>query len=115
MICITDEPIEVKLHVTTSNKGRGMISPTEIPPSSLVHVEEPYALVSTYFYSESWGTHFIAHPVFHPSFFEIQKILSTLHLILPLGLELVTVGPQYLETVFFTRKLSCIWFPNIKR
>lgn len=40
-----DEPIEVKLHVTTSNKGRGMISPTEIPPSSLVHVEEPYALV----------------------------------------------------------------------
>ncbi|XP_023520332.1 SET and MYND domain-containing protein 4 isoform X3 [Cucurbita pepo subsp. pepo] len=40
-----DEPIQVKLHVTTSNKGRGMVSPIEIPPSSLVHVEEPYALV----------------------------------------------------------------------
>ncbi|XP_038895096.1 SET and MYND domain-containing protein 4 isoform X3 [Benincasa hispida] len=40
-----DEPIQVKLHVTTSDKGRGMVSPTELPPSSLVHVEEPYALV----------------------------------------------------------------------
>ncbi|KAL4012005.1 hypothetical protein IC575_029074 [Cucumis melo] len=40
-----DDLIQVKLHVTTSNKGRGMVSPTEIPPSSLIHVEEPYAVV----------------------------------------------------------------------
>ncbi|XP_022139922.1 SET and MYND domain-containing protein 4 [Momordica charantia] len=48
-----DEPIQVKLHVTTSNKGRGMVSPTEIPPSSMVHIEEPYASVILKHYRET--------------------------------------------------------------
>ncbi|XP_037497249.1 SET and MYND domain-containing protein 4 isoform X3 [Jatropha curcas] len=33
------------LCVTTQDKGRGMASPCEIPQASLIHMEEPYALI----------------------------------------------------------------------
>lgn len=31
--------------VSTPSKGRGMVAVTDIPPSSLLHTEEPYAAV----------------------------------------------------------------------
>ncbi|PKI76469.1 SET and MYND domain-containing protein 4 [Punica granatum] len=41
-----DEKCEVELEcVVTPDKGRGMVSKGEVPPSSLVHIEEPYAAV----------------------------------------------------------------------
>ncbi|XP_062154808.1 uncharacterized protein LOC133862909 isoform X1 [Alnus glutinosa] len=43
---ILDEQHQIKLKcVTTANKGRGMVSPSDIPPASLVHTEEPYAMI----------------------------------------------------------------------
>lgn len=40
----TDEQCNTKLQcVGTPNKGRGMVSATDIPPSSLIHREEPIA------------------------------------------------------------------------
>lgn len=44
----TDEPPQIKLLcVTTPDKGRGMASQCGIPQASLVHKEEPYAMVWT--------------------------------------------------------------------
>ncbi|XP_054788195.1 uncharacterized protein LOC129294093 isoform X3 [Prosopis cineraria] len=41
-----DEMPQIKLQlVTTLDKGRGMISSCDIPPASLVHREEPYAMI----------------------------------------------------------------------
>ncbi|XP_035548434.1 uncharacterized protein LOC109000918 isoform X10 [Juglans regia] len=43
---LLDEPDQIKLKcVITPNKGRGMVAPSDIPPASLVHAEEPYALI----------------------------------------------------------------------
>ncbi|KAF5467559.1 hypothetical protein F2P56_017372 [Juglans regia] len=43
---LLDEPDQIKLKcVITPNKGRGMVAPSDIPPASLVHAEEPYALL----------------------------------------------------------------------
>lgn len=40
----TAEPHKVVLEcIATSNKGRGMTSPNDIPPASLIHVEDPLA------------------------------------------------------------------------
>ncbi|XP_057949384.1 uncharacterized protein LOC131144640 isoform X2 [Malania oleifera] len=41
-----DEQLQIRLRcVTTPSKGRGMVSPCNIPPASLVHSEEPYAAI----------------------------------------------------------------------
>lgn len=43
-------PSEIKLQcVKTPDKGRGMVSQFDIPQASLIHAEEPYAVVCTYF------------------------------------------------------------------
>ena len=43
---MTEEQVQIKLQcVSTSTKGRGMASQTEISQSYLVHSEEPYAAV----------------------------------------------------------------------
>ncbi|OMO89946.1 Zinc finger, MYND-type [Corchorus olitorius] len=43
---IPDKPQHIKLHcVTTPDKGRGMASQFDIPEASLIHTEEPYAVV----------------------------------------------------------------------
>ncbi|KAL6532980.1 hypothetical protein OROMI_027092 [Orobanche minor] len=43
---VTDEPFQMELHcVTTTSKGRGMASSTDIRVSSLVHKEDPYAAI----------------------------------------------------------------------
>ncbi|GMP23770.1 hypothetical protein CsSME_00001247 [Camellia sinensis var. sinensis] len=43
---VTDEPHQIKLQcVSSPTKGRGMVSLTDIPQSSLIHAEEPYAAI----------------------------------------------------------------------
>jgi len=43
---LTAEQCDIKLQcVTTPLKGRGMVSPTDILPASLIHREEPLAAV----------------------------------------------------------------------
>ncbi|XP_017984570.1 PREDICTED: SET and MYND domain-containing protein 4 isoform X1 [Theobroma cacao] len=43
---LSDVPHQIKLHcVTTPDKGRGMASQFDIPQASLIHTEEPYAVV----------------------------------------------------------------------
>ncbi|XP_052180260.1 uncharacterized protein LOC127793547 isoform X2 [Diospyros lotus] len=43
---MTDESHRVKLHcVSTPMRGRDMTSQADIPPASLIHVEEPYAVI----------------------------------------------------------------------
>ncbi|XP_044461644.1 SET and MYND domain-containing protein 4 isoform X4 [Mangifera indica] len=43
---VPDEPVQVNLQcVITPDKGRGMASQCDIPESSLVHREEPYAVI----------------------------------------------------------------------
>ncbi|XP_022749266.1 uncharacterized protein LOC111298827 [Durio zibethinus] len=43
---IPDVPQQIKLHcVKTPDKGRGMASKFDIPQASLIHIEEPYAVV----------------------------------------------------------------------
>lgn len=45
---VTEEPVQVKLRcVTSPDKGRGMASQCDIPEATLVHIEEPYAMVYT--------------------------------------------------------------------
>lgn len=45
---VTEEPVQAKLQcVTTPDKGRGITSQYDIPEGSLVHSEEPYAVVWT--------------------------------------------------------------------
>lgn len=45
---VTDESVQVQLQcVTTPDKGRGITSQYDIPEGSLVHSEEPYAVVLT--------------------------------------------------------------------
>ncbi|GFP89400.1 histone-lysine n-methyltransferase smyd3 [Phtheirospermum japonicum] len=42
----SDERLQMELHcVTTTSKGRGMVSSTEIPLASVIHKEDPYAAV----------------------------------------------------------------------
>ncbi|CAH1445465.1 unnamed protein product [Lactuca virosa] len=43
---INDQSQQIQLQcVTTETKGRGMVCLTEIPPSTLLHTEEPYAAI----------------------------------------------------------------------
>ncbi|XP_068645515.1 histone-lysine N-methyltransferase ASHR1 isoform X2 [Aristolochia californica] len=42
--CVEENKISLKC-ITTPEKGRGMISSDDIPPSSLIHSEKPYAAV----------------------------------------------------------------------
>lgn len=43
---MTDEPCETKLQcVSTETKGRGMVSQTDTLEASLIHKEDPYAVV----------------------------------------------------------------------
>ncbi|GAV70275.1 TPR_1 domain-containing protein/TPR_10 domain-containing protein/TPR_11 domain-containing protein [Cephalotus follicularis] len=43
---ISDEPHQVKPQcVEVTGKGRGMVSQSDIPQATLVHIEEPYALI----------------------------------------------------------------------
>lgn len=43
---MADDSRQIKLQcVTTPDKARGMASVTDIPPASLVHTEEPFAVV----------------------------------------------------------------------
>ncbi|KAG6416010.1 hypothetical protein SASPL_123431 [Salvia splendens] len=43
---MTDEPLQVELQcVSTPNKGRGMISLTNIPMASLIHKEDPHGAI----------------------------------------------------------------------
>ncbi|KAI8031024.1 hypothetical protein LOK49_LG01G01123 [Camellia lanceoleosa] len=43
---VTDEPHQIKLQcVSSPTKGRGMVSLTDIPQSSLIHAEEPHAAI----------------------------------------------------------------------
>lgn len=43
---IFDEQHQIKLKcLTTKDKGRGMVTPSDMPPTSLVHAEEPYATI----------------------------------------------------------------------
>ncbi|XP_041995450.1 histone-lysine N-methyltransferase SMYD3-like isoform X2 [Salvia splendens] len=44
--CSADEPLQVELQcVSTPNKGRGMISLTNIPMASLIHKEDPHGAI----------------------------------------------------------------------
>ena len=43
---MTDEPLQVELRcASTPNKGRGMISLTNIPMASLIYKEDPHGAV----------------------------------------------------------------------
>ncbi|KAL3653368.1 hypothetical protein CASFOL_003049 [Castilleja foliolosa] len=43
---VTDERLQMELHcVTSTSKGRGIFSSSEIHPASLIHKEDPYAAV----------------------------------------------------------------------
>ncbi|KAK8651453.1 hypothetical protein V6N13_141054 [Hibiscus sabdariffa] len=51
---IPDVPQQIKLQcVETADKGRGMISQVDIPEASLIHTEEPYAVVILKQYRET--------------------------------------------------------------